>query len=143
LPASGALGDLWIIDQTGSGATAGDGYVWTAGNVWLNIGPIRGPEGIQGAAGTDGTDGADGTDGNDGAAGAAGAAGTDGVDGVQGTQGIQGAQGTQGTPGVNPTGAVLNTSDTFTTPIVKFIVSLTQTEYNNLTIDANTLYVII
>ena len=78
-----------------------------------------------------GTDGADG------------AAGTNGNDGVQGAQGIQGAQGVQGSPGVNPTGAVLNTSDTFTTPIVKFIVSLTQTEYNNLTIDANTLYVII
>jgi len=143
LPASGTLGDLWIIDQTGSGATAGDGYVWTAGNVWLNIGPLRGPQGVQGAAGTNGTDGADGTNGNDGAAGAAGAAGADGVDGVQGAQGIQGPAGVQGPPGTNPTGAVLNTTDTFTTPEVKYIVSLTAAEYAALTTDANTLYVII
>lgn len=75
LPASGATGDLWIIDQTGSGATAGDGYVWTAGNVWLNIGPLRGPQGIQGAAGAQG------------------------IQGIQGTQGIQGIQGIAGAAG--------------------------------------------
>ena len=75
LPASGATGDLWIIDQTGSGATAGDGYVWTAGGAWANIGPLRGPQGIQGAAG---------------------AQGTQGIQGTQGTQGIQGATGTAG-----------------------------------------------
>ena len=132
-PTGNTIGDLYILDAAdggcpGGAGVAGDGFVWTAGNVWLNIGPIRGPQGIQGVTGTDGADGAAGTNGND---------------GVQGAQGIQGAQGVQGSPGVNPTGAVLNTSDTFTTPIVKFIVSLTQTEYNNLTIDANTLYVII
>ena len=58
LPATGdAVGDLWIIDQTGGGATAGDGYVWTDGGAWLNIGPLRGPEGIQGAQGPQGIQG--------------------------------------------------------------------------------------
>ena len=135
LPNAGANtnGDLYILDADDAGCSygaglAGDGYVWD-GTTWLNIGPLRGPQGVQGVAGTNGAAGADGTDGND---------------GVQGAQGIQGAQGVQGSPGVNPTGAVLNTSDNFSsTPVVKFIVSLTQTEYNNLTIDANTLYVII
>ncbi len=102
LPASGALGDLWIIDQTGSGATAGDGYVWTAGNVWLNIGPLRGPQGIQGVAGDNGTDGAAGaagTNGVDGTNGVAGAAGAQGIQGAQGAQGAQGIQGNAGTAG--------------------------------------------
>jgi len=75
LPASGATGDLWIIDQTGGGATAGDGYVWTAGGAWANIGPLRGPQGIQGAAGAQG------------------------IQGIQGTQGIQGIQGIAGAAG--------------------------------------------
>mgnify|MGYP003625078488 FL=1 len=232
LPSTGnTIGDLYILDAAdggcpGGAGVAGDGFVWTAGNVWLNIGPIRGPQGTQGVTGTDGADGADGTDGNDGAAGAAGAAGTDGVDGVQGAQGIQGNQGIQGPPGslgpgtknsiplwtttttlgdsflqqtdnlpgdpgriistkgfqfnsrvfdkASPTpsqgtdkqvltggdngplwknlediGAVVNTTDVnFTPPIVSYIVSLSQGEYNGLvgtppiTFD-NTLYVII
>ena len=74
LPGSGSLGDLWIIDQTGGGATAGDGYVWTAKNTWLNIGPLRGPQGVQGPAGGQG---------------------------IQGNQGPQGNQGAQGNPGTN------------------------------------------
>ena len=44
-------------------------------------------------------------------------------------------------------GAVLNTTDSFSAPIVGYIISLSQTEYNGLvsagTISANTLYVII
>ena len=149
LPNAGANtnGDLYILDADDAACSygpglAGDGYVWD-GTTWLNIGPLRGPQGTQGVTGTDGTDGADGTNGNDGAAGAAGAAGADGVDGVQGAQGIQGAQGVQGPPGSNPTGAVLNTTDTFTTPKVEYIVSLTAAEYAALTTNANTLYVII
>lgn len=75
LPASGDVGDLWIIDTAGGGADAGDGYVWTDGGEWLNIGPLRGPQGIQGAQGAQG------------------------VQGIQGQQGIQGIQGTAGTNG--------------------------------------------
>ena len=190
--------------------------------LWLNIGPLRGPQGTQGVTGTDGTDGADGTNGNDGAAGAAGAAGTDGVDGVQGAQGIQGNQGIQGPPGslgpgtknsiplwttattlgdsflqqtdnlpgdpsriistkgfqfnsrvfdtASPTpstgtdkqvltggdngplwknlediGAVVNTTDVFSPPIVKNIVSILESEYppSGPGADPNTLYIII
>ena len=106
LPATGnTVGDLWIIDQTGGGATAGDGYVWTVGNTWLNIGPLRGPQGIQGTAGTNGTNGTNGTDGAPGATGPAGADGTDGVDGTDGTNGAPGATGAQGPQGpIGPTG---------------------------------------
>jgi hypothetical protein len=101
LPATGnTVGDLWVIDQTGGGATAGDGYVWTAGNTWLNIGPLRGPQGIQGTAGTNGTNGTNGTDGAPGATGPAGADGVDGVDGTNGTDGAPGATGSQGPQGV-------------------------------------------
>ena len=100
LPATGnTVGDLWIIDQTGGGATAGDGYVWTVGNAWLNIGPLRGPQGIQGIAGTNGTDGAAGTPGATGAPGAGGADGTDGADGQDGADGTDGAPGATGSPG--------------------------------------------
>ena len=75
LPASGNVGDLWIIDTAGGGADAGDGYVWTDGGQWLNIGPLRGPQGVQGAQGAQG------------------------IQGIQGQQGIQGIQGTAGTNG--------------------------------------------
>lgn len=88
LPLTGTLGDLWIINTTGGGATAGDGYVWTASNTWLNIGPLRGPQGIQGVAGVDGADGA---------------AGAQGPQGIQGIQGLQGIQGIQGLPGADGT----------------------------------------
>tara|TARA_R110000737_G_scaffold81213_4_gene113542 strand:- start:43 stop:1062 length:1020 start_codon:yes stop_codon:yes gene_type:complete len=70
LPASGVLGDLWIIDQTGGGATSGDAYVWTAAAAWLNVGPLRGPQGVQGTAGTNGVDGAQGIQGIQGPVGA-------------------------------------------------------------------------
>ena len=101
LPATGnTVGDLWIIDQTGGGATAGDGYVWTAENTWLNIGPLRGPQGIQGVAGVNGTNGTNGADGAQGETGPAGANGVDGVDGTDGAPGATGAQGPQGIQGI-------------------------------------------
>ena len=84
------MGALWIIDTTGGGATAGDGYVWTAENTWLNIGPLRGPQGIQGVAGVNGADGADGV---------TGAQGPQGIQGIQGHQGLQGIQGLPGADG--------------------------------------------
>jgi hypothetical protein len=174
LPATGnTVGDLWVIDQTGGGATAGDGYVWTAGNSWLNIGPLRGPQGIQGIAGINGTNGTNGTDGAPGATGPAGADGVDGVDGADGAngapgatgeQGPQGIQGLTGEPGgvtsvtagtniaVSPTSgdvvvsapnAIVNTEDNFGGPIVVNIVCLTSAQYPPATVDGNTLYVII
>ena len=195
LPATGnTVGDLWIIDQTGGGATAGDGYVWTAENTWLNIGPLRGPQGIQGVAGVNGTNGTNGADGAQGATGPAGANGVDGVDGANGAPGATGAQGPQGIQGVkgdkgdqgdqgprgfqgttgatgpvgpaggvnsvtagtnivvSPTAgdvivsapnAIVNTTDTFGGPTVVNIVCLTSAQYPPVTVDGNTLYVII
>ena len=174
LPAAGnTVGDLWIIDQTGGGATAGDGYVWTVGNTWLNIGPLRGPQGVQGIAGTNGTDGVAGTPGATGPAGADGSDGSDGVDGVDGSNGANGAPGATGSAGptgpqgpaggvnsvtqgtnivVSPTAgdvvvsapnAIVNTTDNFGGPTVVNIVCLTSGQYPPVTVDGNTLYVII
>jgi len=103
LPASGSTGDLWIINTTGGGATAGDGYVWTEGGAWLNIGPLRGPQGIQGTAGVNGVDGTDGTDGVDGAQGSQGPQGIQGLQGVQGIPGQDGAAGEKFKPYINLT----------------------------------------
>jgi hypothetical protein len=165
LPATGnTVGDLWVIDQTGGGATAGDGYVWTAGNTWLNIGPLRGPQGVQGVTGTDGLPGATGAPGADGSDGADGAPGATGSQGPQGIQGPTGATGgvssvtaganiavspTVGDVVVSAPNAIVNTTDVgFTPPIVSYIVSLSQGQYNGLVSNppitfANTLYVII
>jgi len=116
LPLSGnTVGDLYILGADDSGCsygagTAGDGYVWTAANTWLNIGPLRGPQGIQGpagaagangAAGTDGADGANGSQGPQGIPGPQGSTGATGAQGIQGEQGIQGPQGNPGAQG-NP-----------------------------------------
>ncbi len=147
-PTGNTIGDLWVIDQSGSGATAGDGYVWTDGGAWLNIGPLRGPEGIQGTTGLQG---------------ATGPAGAPGATGAQGPQGIQGPTGPSGgvtsvTGGINITvtpevgdvvvsapGAIVNTTDVYTTtPNVTNVISLTQAEYDAIvTPDVNTLYIII
>jgi len=153
LPATGnTVGDLWVIDQTGGGATAGDGYVWTAGDSWLNIGPLRGPQGVQGVTGADGLPGITGTPGTD---------GTPGLTGPEGPRGIQGPTGATGgvssvTAGANiavsPTvgdvvvsapNAIVNTTDNFGGPIVVNIVCLTSGQYPPATVDGNTLYVII
>ena len=40
-------------------------------------------------------------------------------------------------------GAVVNTTDTFSPPIVKYIVSILESQYPPATIDGNTLYIII
>lgn len=162
LPAAGnTVGDLWVIDQTGGGATAGDGYVWTVGNTWLNIGPLRGPQGVQGIAGTNGADGVAGTPGATGPAGADGSNGANGAPGATGPQGETGPQGPAGgvnlvTQGANivvsPTAgdvvvsapdAIVNTADNFGGPKVVNIVCLTSGQYPPATVDGNTLYVII
>ena len=192
LPATGnTVGDLWVIDQTGGGAIAGDGYVWTDGNTWLNIGPLRGPQGVQGVTGADGLPGVTGTPGTDGTPGATGPEGPRGLQGVKGDTGATGATGSTGATGatgatgltgdvgpigpIGPAGgvnsvnagvnilvnqtvgdvlvsapnAIVNTTDVgFTPPIVSYIVSLSQGQYNGLVSNppitfANTLYVII
>ena len=141
LPATGnTVGDLWVIDQTGGGATAGDGYVWTAGDSWLNIGPLRGPQGVQGVTGADGLPGITGTP------------GTDGIPGLTGPEGPRGIQGPTGATGgvssvtagtniaVSPTvgdvvvsapDVVKNSEDVWpTTPKITQIVTVTQDQYD-------------
>ena len=116
LPTSGnTSGDLYVLDSDDAGCsygagTAGDGYVWTSGNTWLNIGPLRGPQGIQGVQGLQGIQGIKGDQGDQGPQGVQGLQGEQGLQGDQGAagtngtngeQGIQGIQGIQGQPGQN------------------------------------------
>lgn len=94
LPTTGnTTGDLYILDAADGGCSygagaEGDGYVWTAGNTWLNIGPLRGPQGEQGVTGTDGLPGATGTPGTDGDPGETGSPGPRGLQGLTGADGV-------------------------------------------------------
>jgi len=105
LPTSGnTSGDLYVLDADDAGCsygagTAGDGYVWTSGNTWLNIGPLRGPQGIQGVQGAQGAQGAPGVNGSN------GEQGIQGIQGIQGQAGQNGSNGAQGETGaIGPTG---------------------------------------
>ncbi|MEL6140050.1 MAG: hypothetical protein AAFU67_00360, partial [Bacteroidota bacterium] len=92
LPANGnANGDLYIVDASG------DGYVWN-GSQWVNVGPIRGP---QGETGDTGATGATGPQGPTGPAGADGATGSQGDTGPEGPQGPAGPQGDPGADGLD------------------------------------------
>jgi hypothetical protein len=118
LPTTGnTIGDLWIALDTSHG------WVWSAGNIWADVGPIQGPAGPAGATGPTGAPGAaatiavgttsTGTAGsaaavtNVGSSSAAvfnfaipqGVAGTAGPQGIPGNEGDQGPQGPQGIPG--------------------------------------------
>jgi len=55
-------GELWIIDADESPYSAGDGTIFN-GTIWIDAGPIRGPEGIQGDTGSTGPQGAIGPQG--------------------------------------------------------------------------------
>jgi len=63
LPTSdNTIGDVYILDADDPGCSygaglAGDGYTWTAESTWLNVGPLRGPQGIQGPTGPQGIQG--------------------------------------------------------------------------------------
>ena len=105
LPANGNTpGDLYIV------SASGDGYTWD-GTMFINVGPIQGPQGDQGPQGIPGQDGTDGAqgpagpqgipgqDGADGAPGPQGPIGPQGIPGQDGTDGAQGPAGPQGIPG--------------------------------------------
>jgi len=71
------VGDVYILDADDPGCSygaglAGDGYTWTAGLTWLNVGPLRGPQGIQGTTGPQGATGPQGPQGAQGNTGATG-----------------------------------------------------------------------
>lgn len=87
LPAGAADGDLYVVLATG------DGYV-RSGGAWVNVGPIRGPQGEPGPAGADGADGAPGAKGDKGDPGDPGPAGADGAPGAKGDKGDKGDPGT-------------------------------------------------
>ena len=108
LPTTGnTTGDLYILDadDAGCSGTAGDGFVWTEGNVWLNIGPIRGPQGIQGNIGQQGSTGPEGPQGQQGSIGPKGDKGERGEIGATGSTGPAGADGVVQSivPGTNVT----------------------------------------
>lgn len=96
LPATGNVaGDTYIMTTSGTGFAAGDGYSYT-GSTFLNVGQIRGPQGVQGVKGDTGTQGAKG---DTGAQGVQGPQGDTGAQGIQGNQGIQGVKGDKGDKG--------------------------------------------
>ena len=144
LPTTGnTTGDLYILDADDAGCSGitGDGFVWTAGSVWLNIGPLRGPQGIQGIAGTNGTDGSDGTDGTN------GSDGTDGTDGAQGPQGIQGSL--SSSEALSLVGLDLSWSNrdplyaVNSTNITNLVYSRLGVDFNNLDFEAGSIYKLI
>jgi hypothetical protein len=113
-PTGNSDGDAYIVQDTG------DMWIWdTETGVWINAGPIQGPQGeqgIPGPTGPQGVKGDTGTQGPVGATGSTGATGPAGVDGATGAQGPQGVQGPIGATGatgadstvpgpVGPTGA--------------------------------------
>jgi len=54
LTKAGAIGDMWIDSATGNGWVS-DGNTGPAS--WVNVGPIKGPQGVQGVQGVQGIDG--------------------------------------------------------------------------------------
>ena len=93
LPASGAVGDGWLV--------AGHLWVWN-GSAWIDAGPVQGPPGPKGEAGDQGPQGEEGPRGLQGEPGPRGEPGPKGDTGEQGPigeRGPEGPQGAQGDPG--------------------------------------------
>ena len=98
-------GDMWIatdsgVDSLGAAVVPGDGLV-SGTSQWINVGPIRGPQGIQGTQGNDGSDGIDGADGSDGQQGLTGPEGPDGPAGEDGRTILNGNVDPSGSIGEN------------------------------------------
>ena len=101
---SGSIGDIFIVENNGTG------YIWN-GSTWIEIGKIQGntgpqgPQGEPGPAGTQGVAGAQGLQGDVGPTGPQGAIGPQGLQGDPGPTGLQGVAGAQGPQGdVGPQG---------------------------------------
>ena len=129
-------GDLYIAttNATSGGITTeiGEGVVWS-GTEWINVGAIRGPQGLTGNSGTNGTNGTNGSNGSTGAQGTPGSSSYDlwidqgnsgdinaffdTLSGSNGTNGSNGSNGTNGTAGTIAIGTVTNLS-AGTTPTV-------------------------
>jgi hypothetical protein len=89
---NGDVGDGYLADDSGHL------WVWD-GDLWIDAGEIRGPQGIQGAQGSQGLRGYQGYQGSIGSQGSQGSQGHQGVRGYQGYQGDDGAPGPQGATG--------------------------------------------
>ena len=100
LPAGAAQGDAYTC------VSDGNLYVWN-GTVWVNVGPMQGPQGPQGPTGATGAastvPGPQGPQGLQGPTGATGSVGVKGDTGSQGPQGLQGATGATGATGADST----------------------------------------
>lgn len=97
LPATGSLGDAWLVTENGHM------YFWDTVMGWEDAGQITGPQGLpgeQGIQGPQGEIGPEGPQGIPGEIGPQGPAGADGTDGATGAQGIQGEIGPQGIQGI-------------------------------------------
>ena len=89
----GSLGQSYLV---------GDNlYVWSSeNNKWVNVGVIRGPQGVQGIQGEIGPTGPKGDKGDTGPIGPQGEAGPQGIMGMQGPQGVVGPVGPEGPQGI-------------------------------------------
>lgn len=77
-----------------------DLYIWDSiNNLWINVGPVKGPKGDPGIAGTNGAPGPKGDKGDKGDTGSSGAPGIQGLQGPKGDKGDTGATGPQGPAG--------------------------------------------
>ncbi len=89
---TGNPGDSYLVDT--------DLYVWSEkSKSWINVGPIKGPQGKQGLKGDTGPEGPQGPQGIQGPAGPRGEEGPQGKQGLKGDTGPEGPQGPQGIPG--------------------------------------------
>jgi hypothetical protein len=122
LPTTGMVqGDLWVALEP----IPSHGFVWDeTTSVWVDAGPVQGPQGVPGKDGRDGVDGADSTvPGPAGPTGPAGPAGADStVPGPPGAGGSTGPAGADGAPGADgatgPAGPVAVSADAGNTTIL-------------------------
>lgn len=105
-------GDLWIASDTL------DGWIYN-GIVWINLGPLKGPQGVQGLKGDKGDKGDIGDIGPQGPQGIQGIQGIQGDIGPQGIQGPQGEIGPQGPIGETGAGLVVKGTDTVANILMK------------------------
>lgn len=107
-----AAEDLWIASDTL------DGWVYD-GTIWINIGPLQGPQGVQGIQGPQGIQGIQGDTGPQGIQGEVGPQGPIGETGPQGIKGPKGEVGPQGPIGETGAGLVVKGTDTVANILLK------------------------
>ena len=101
----------------------GDGVAWVesgGGGDWLNVGPFRGPAGINGATGPTGP---------------TGPMGTQGIQGIRGATGATGAQGVTGPAGNNASNFVLSVNNQTGVVVLQSDDIALDTEFTVLAVD--------